>query len=832
MKLILAVTKNGGIAKEGKIPWKISDELAFFKRMTYNHTVIMGRKTYESIGKPLPGRNNIIVGTGHSTMREAAQKGLALEKEGKLVWVIGGSAIAEAFQPYITEAFLSVIEGPYECDLFAPQYVLDSVTAIRRLFETQLPPEERKKMIAEDVCAPRIYATSSDYTVYQCFYTENREERKFQELIQTIIDEGVEHGDRTGVGTISIFGHQLQFSLENGNFPMSTLRRSFFKGIFEELMWFLRGQTDAQILSDKGIKIWEGNSTREALDKIGLTQLQPGDCGACFVAGTPVLTETGYVNIEDISSRTNVLTHRGNWMPVVTPLKRKYNGNLYTFRMCYNSREFKCTGEHPIYTMKYTVKNRVGNRRNVVYYNLPNWEEAKNIGIKTHMVGFPINQESIVPVISLTRYINQHMELLQYDKQLNNIDEWYLMGYFLGDGWVVGETNDIQFAIGRNRDEVNVLTKLTRVLDIKMVKDEGGCSVYRVRNAEWAHILGKFGKYAHGKLIPEWVVSAPLEYIREFLQGYQDADGCIRKTRTNTSIRYTTVSKNIAYTVQRLYLKLGHFASISFQERDYLKEIQPGKFSHCKDVYFIEVYPNGKRRSNYSVINEGYAWFTIKDINVSTADDIDVYNMSVETDESYCVYNNAVHNCYGFQWRHWGAKYVDCKTDYTGQGVDQLSNLIAEIRRNPFSRRLLLSGWNVGDLQNMCLPPCHTFYQFEVSPAEDGGANYLSCHYYQRSSDVLLAGHWNITSASLFTILLAHFCGLRPKKLVVSYGNVHIYNNHRHTVAEHLQRYPFDYPTLTVNPTETRENLWDYQFGDVKVEGYISHQPIALDMNT
>lgn len=467
MKLILAVTKNGGIAKEGKIPWQIKEELAFFRRMTYGHTVIMGRKTYESIGKPLPGRHNIIVGTGHSTFHNAVREGLKLEKEGKTVWIIGGSAIAEEFQSYISEAFLSVVEGNHDCDLFAPQYILDSITTINRLFNTKIPLEEKKKMIAEDMCAPRIYAINNDYTVYQCFYTENKEERRFQELIQTIIDEGVEHGDRTGVGTISIFGHQLQFSLENGNFPISTLRRSFFKGIFEELMWFFRGQTDSQILSDKGIKIWEGNSTREALDKIGLTHLQPGDCGAV----------------------------------------------------------------------------------------------------------------------------------------------------------------------------------------------------------------------------------------------------------------------------------------------------------------------------------------------------------------------------YGFQWRHWGAKYVDCKTDYTGQGIDQLSNLITEIKKNPFSRRLLLSGWNVGDLGNMCLPPCHTFYQFEVSPAEDGGKNYLSCHYYQRSSDVLLAGHWNITSASLFTILLAHYCELRPKKLVVSYGNAHIYNNHRHTVAEHLQRYPFEYPTLEVNPVSNRENLWDYQFEDVKISGYISHPAISLDMN-
>lgn len=459
MKLILALTSSGGISKEGKLPWKIPEETEFFKKMTLHSNVIMGRKTFESIGKLLPQRNNIIVGKGYTPLETAISKAIELEKNGETVWVIGGSQIAEAFQPYIQESFYSIVNKEYECDVFAPQYVLKSLQSIQRT-------GEKCENCEKDECAFRVFLTREDFTVYQCFYNKNNEELQFQELVQKIWNEGVYSLDRTQIGTKSLFGSQLRFSLLNGKFPISTIRKGFFKGIFEELMWFLRGQTDSRILSQKGVKIWEDNSSRACLDNLNLHHLEEGDCGSI----------------------------------------------------------------------------------------------------------------------------------------------------------------------------------------------------------------------------------------------------------------------------------------------------------------------------------------------------------------------------YGFQWRHWGAKYIDCKTDYTGQGIDQISNLISQIRTNPFSRRLLLSGWNVEDLNQMCLPPCHTFYQFNVEQSNDGSPNFLSCHYYQRSNDFILAGHWNITSASLLTILIAHFCNLRPKEVIVSYGNVHIYNNHN--PKEYLQRFPFEYPTLQVSPKREITNLWDYQFEDVKLENYLSHPHIKFDMNS
>jgi thymidylate synthase len=178
---------------------------------------------------------------------------------------------------------------------------------------------------------------------------------------------------------------------------------------------------------------------------------------------------------------------------------------------------------------------------------------------------------------------------------------------------------------------------------------------------------------------------------------------------------------------------------------------------------------------------------------------------------------------YGFQWRHWGAKYRGCEADYTGEGTDQVARLVEQLRNDPASRRMVLSGWNVGDLREMCLPPCHSFYQFHVSTTR-----MLDCHFYQRSSDVVLAGMWNITSASLLVMMLAQVCGLRPGRLYVSYGDVHLYSNHLEKIPEYLTRVPLPFPRVSLKP---RERLTEYEYTDLTVQDYLHYPEIKFPMN-
>lgn len=165
---------------------------------------------------------------------------------------------------------------------------------------------------------------------------------------------------------------------------------------------------------------------------------------------------------------------------------------------------------------------------------------------------------------------------------------------------------------------------------------------------------------------------------------------------------------------------------------------------------------------------------------------------------------------YGKQWRSWEGK--------DGKIVDQVTDLIAQIKKNPDSRRLIISAWNVADLPEMALMPCHTLFQFYVANGR------LSCQLYQRSADVFLGVPFNIASYSLLTMMIAQVCGLEPGDFVHTFGDVHIYNNHMEQVKLQLSRTPFPLPTMKLNPTI--KDIFGFKFKDFTLENYQSHPAI------
>jgi thymidylate synthase len=165
---------------------------------------------------------------------------------------------------------------------------------------------------------------------------------------------------------------------------------------------------------------------------------------------------------------------------------------------------------------------------------------------------------------------------------------------------------------------------------------------------------------------------------------------------------------------------------------------------------------------------------------------------------------------YGKQWRSWeGAN---------GKTVDQVAELIDQIKKNPDSRRLIISAWNVADLPEMALMPCHTLFQFYI--AEDK----LSCQLYQRSADVFLGVPFNIASYALLTMMIAQVCDLQPGEFIHTFGDVHIYNNHLEQVHLQLNRQPMPLPAMKLN-SEVK-NIFDFKFEDFTLENYKFHPPI------
>lgn len=165
---------------------------------------------------------------------------------------------------------------------------------------------------------------------------------------------------------------------------------------------------------------------------------------------------------------------------------------------------------------------------------------------------------------------------------------------------------------------------------------------------------------------------------------------------------------------------------------------------------------------------------------------------------------------YGHQWRSW--------TGADGRTHDQLKEVIEQIKTNPNSRRLIISAWNVGDLDKMALPPCHTLFQFYVVDGK------LSCQLYQRSGDLFLGVPFNIASYSLLTMMIAQVCDLEPGEFIHTFGDVHIYLNHIEQVKLQLTREPRKLPTMKLNPNV--KNIFDFKYEDFSLENYHPHPPI------
>lgn len=198
-------------------------------------------------------------------------------------------------------------------------------------------------------------------------------------------------------------------------------------------------------------------------------------------------------------------------------------------------------------------------------------------------------------------------------------------------------------------------------------------------------------------------------------------------------------------------------------------------------------------------------WFLQGDTNVKYLNDHGVSIWNEWADEK-----GELGPVYGKQWRSWeGAD---------GKVTDQISDLIQQIKKNPDSRRLIISAWNVADLPKMALMPCHTLFQFYVADGK------LSCQLYQRSADVFLGVPFNIASYALLTMMIAQVCDLQYGDFVHSFGDAHLYNNHIEQAKLQLSRTPYDLPTMKLNPSV--KDIFSFQFEDFTLENYECHPHI------
>mmetsp|Transcript_40342 Transcript_40342/g.48896 ORF Transcript_40342/g.48896 Transcript_40342/m.48896 type:complete len:512 (+) Transcript_40342:107-1642(+) len=320
-QIIVAATRNMGIGREGSLPWKLPGDMKYFKQLTSKtscstkqNAVVMGRKTWESIPekfRPLPGRLNIILSrTMQSTEEQNENKAPEQLDKGGLVpegvhvrsslddamrmltseeysqkvenvFVIGGAQIYhEAVQSEQCNAvYLTKIDrDDIECDAFFPkleptQWLVWGSSTPKRDKDTRyaFTTYVRAPVKGQEYVAPQLSPVAP----------VKHEEMQYLDMIEEILDSGVEKGDRTGTGTLSVFGRQMRFDLRHG-FPLLTTKRVFWRGVAEELFWFISGCTNAKPLQEKGIHIWDGNGSREYLDSIGHQHREEGDLGPVY----------------------------------------------------------------------------------------------------------------------------------------------------------------------------------------------------------------------------------------------------------------------------------------------------------------------------------------------------------------------------------------------------------------------------------------------------------------------------------------------------------------------------------------------------------------------
>lgn len=202
-------------------------------------------------------------------------------------------------------------------------------------------------------------------------------------------------------------------------------------------------------------------------------------------------------------------------------------------------------------------------------------------------------------------------------------------------------------------------------------------------------------------------------------------------------------------------------------------------------------------------------WFLKGDTNIKYLNDHKVRIWNEWADE-----NGDLGPVYGHQWRSWGAP--------NGKHIDQISEIIDQIKNNPYSRRIIVSAWNVADIPQMALAPCHALFQFYVADGK------LSLQLYQRSADVFLGVPFNIASYCLLLHMVAQVCNLKVGEFIHTFGDVHIYNNHIDQVNLQLTREPRPLPTLKLNPD--RKDIFSFQYEDFSIDGYDPHPHIKADV--
>jgi thymidylate synthase/dihydrofolate reductase len=801
INLIVCADKNFGIGKNNTLPWNYSKDLEFFKNSTISNNskkiniVIMGNNTYKSIPekrRPLKHRLNIVLTKNKELYNYDKDLNILdtklvyfndlisilyyLDNNKKYindVWVCGGSYIYTQFLELhiVNNIYLtSIINSNFNCDTFFPSKYLKYFEPIDRTIESDYNKNS--------------YSIIKDKLQFTSYSYKNKDELKYLTTICKILNKGISKMDRTKVGTISTFGKSFTYNIRNYRLPLFTHRKMFYRGIIEELLFFISGKTDTKLLESKNVNIWKGNTSREFLDSRNLNHLNEGDMGAgysfqlrhfgadyinaetdysnqgfdqlkyvidlikrdphsrrilfsywnptdldkvalpsCFLKDSLVLTKNGYIPIQKLNlDNDKVYTHEGEWQKIKSVYSYKYSGLIYYISCQYNTKYIKTTPEHPFYVIE---KQNIG--------LLPYWCKAEDLH-KDHLFCLPINKTEKLIKLNYDDEFSNYL-LSTHNREIT-YEDCYFFGYFLKTGTY--DSNNNYYISISDSDLINLHNYFDYFETISEHKNlnNNTYTKFKITDYKYYNYLHKFGNKKFNKFIPEWVVNLPPKYLTYFLKGFN----------YKNQNRFIVYSKQLAYTLQRIFAKMHLYLSITFLSKN-------------RNSFSLKIIKNSK------FIDNDFQYFPIKSI-MSKTKQTDVYNLEVENDNSYIVQNVAVHNC-------------------------------------------------------------HILYQFYINK----DTNELSCSFYQRSSDFVLAANFNIVSAAVLTFMLCHITGYKPGKIIHTIGDVHIYQNHIEETKKMLNNFPYNFPIFHINDPDNKiKNIEDFKYDDFKILLYKSYDKYNFKM--
>lgn len=515
----------------------------------------------------------------------------------------------------------------------------------------------------------------------------------------------------------------------------------------------------------------------------------------CFLPGSVVLTPMGYSPIEELKKGDLVITGEGNHQEINRRWVTPHKGDYFSIKVAYQKPTIDCTGNHP-----FLVKDRG-------YVNA----EDLNVGDMLAILKPKVDDKPFT-----YKFVQGHGTHLVPKSRTFTENDYYTFGYFVGNGWISDFGKRISIAVPNSKKD-DILPKLRETIKLNEKPNSGlNVRTYQTFSVTMWPLFQTFGRGALNKTIPEWVLNSPIEFLDAFLAGYTDADGCEGK---NGSTVFTTVSKSLAYGLQRLYSRKGVVARIYHQKRPKTTIIE-GRIVNQNDTFLIEV-PKTKNL-NRVIHEDDYVWVPIEGIEKGYYEG-PVYNLDVGTDHTYVVQNIVNHNC------HWAVEfYVEEMS--TQERLDWCS-----ANANPYFQDIWEDHMSDVYSEEHC-------GQEKMSPERKAEwltenkvpTQWLSLKWHQRSVDYMVGEPFNQVFYAYMLLSFAHELGMAAHTLVGDLTNVHVYRDHIDAAKLQLAREPmkpiecFIRDESLYNSSVKKKGLFELGFDDFVFTKYEHHPAIEL----